>query len=167
MRFHIEIGGRVREVGIEPRRHGIVVTLDGVPLDVDVQPMAGGRFSLRFPATGRQHDVVVMRGRDNDDVEVLVGGLRVPARLRPEGRGPKRATSVADGPERVIAPMPGKVVKLLVQAGDDVSARQGVIVVEAMTMENELRSTRAGVVREVLVAEGASVEAGAPLMVIS
>jgi hypothetical protein len=79
MRFQIEIGGRVREVGIEPRRHGLAVTLDGEPIEVDVQPMDRGRFSLRFPATGQQHDVVVARGRDNSDVEVLVGGLRVPA----------------------------------------------------------------------------------------
>ncbi len=167
MRFQIDIGGRIREVTIEPRRHALAVTLDGMPVDVDVQPMPGGRFSLRFPATGRQHDVVVARGRDNGEVEMLVGGLRVPARLRPEGRGPKRAAIAGTGPERVIAPMPGKVVKLLVKVGDQLSAKQGVIVVEAMKMENELRCTRAGVVREVLVAEGASVDAGTPLMVIS
>ena len=167
MRFQVDIGGRIREVAVEPRRHGLAVTLDGTLLDVDVQPMPGGRFSLRFPSTGRQHDVVVVRGRDNGDVEMLVGGLRVPARLRPEGRSPKRAAIAGNGPERVIAPMPGKVVKLLVQAGDEVAARQGVIVVEAMKMENELRCTRAGVVREVFVAEGASVDAGTPLMVIS
>ena len=63
--------------------------------------------------------------------------------------------------------MPGKVVKLLVKAGDHVTARQGVIVVEAMKMENELRAGRDGIVREVLVAEGASVDAGTPLVVIT
>jgi biotin carboxyl carrier protein len=62
--------------------------------------------------------------------------------------------------------MPGKVVKLLVKPGDQVAARQGVIVVEAMKMENELRSPKAGVVREVKTNEGASVEAGAVLVVI-
>ncbi len=70
------------------------------------------------------------------------------------------------GPIASTAPMPGKVVKLLVSAGDQVTARQGVVVVEAMKMENELRAGRAGIVREVLVAEGASVEAGTPLLVI-
>ena len=62
--------------------------------------------------------------------------------------------------------MPGKVVKVLVAPGDEVVLRQGLVVVEAMKMENELRAGRAGVVREVLVVEGASVEAGAPLVVI-
>jgi biotin carboxyl carrier protein len=62
--------------------------------------------------------------------------------------------------------MPGRVVKLLVAPGTVVEARQGIVVVEAMKMENELRAPRAGVVREVRVAEGASVEAQAVLVVI-
>ncbi len=166
MRFHIEVGGRVREVGIEPHGASVAVTVDGSPVDVEVLPVGGGRFSLRFPGTGRQQDVVVAPGRDGADVEVLVGGLRVPARLRPEGRSGKRAARGDDAPERVVAPMPGKVVRLLVKPGDQVSARQGVIVVEAMKMENELRAGRDGIVRDVLVAEGALVDAGAPLVVI-
>jgi biotin carboxyl carrier protein len=166
MRFHIEVGGRVREVGIEPQATGVSVTLDGAPVNVEVLPAGDGRFSLRFPGTGRQQDVVVARGR-NGDVDVLVGGLRVPARLRAEGRAARRAANSGDAPERLVAPMPGKVVKLLVRSGDHVTARQGVIVVEAMKMENELRAGRDGVVREVLVTEGASVDAGTPLVVIS
>jgi len=62
--------------------------------------------------------------------------------------------------------MPGKVVRVLVAAGDQVDVRQGVVVVEAMKMENELRAPRAGVVREVAVQEGASVEAGTTLVII-
>jgi len=167
MQFRIEVGGRVREVGIEPQGTNLAITLDGSPVNVEIRPVGGGRFSLRFPGTGRQQDVVVALGRENGDVEVLVRGLRVPARLRPEGLGDKRVSRAGDAPERVVAPMPGKVVKLLVTSGDRVTARQGVIVVEAMKMENELRAGRDGVVREVLVAEGASVDAGMPLMVIS
>ena len=81
-------------------------------------------------------------------------------------RGRHGAGTTGDGPQRLLAPMPGKVVRVLVQPGDEVVARQGVIVVEAMKMENELRAGRPGVVREVLVVEGASVEAGTPLVVI-
>jgi biotin carboxyl carrier protein len=62
--------------------------------------------------------------------------------------------------------MPGKVVRLLVQPGDEVVERQGVIVVEAMKMENELRAPRAGKVVEVLINEGDSVETGKVLVVI-
>jgi len=62
--------------------------------------------------------------------------------------------------------MPGRIVKVLVKPGDAVTARQGLVVVEAMKMENELRASRAGVVRDVRVAEGASVEANTLLMVV-
>jgi len=62
--------------------------------------------------------------------------------------------------------MPGKIVRVLVRVGDRVHPRQPIVVIEAMKMENELRAGRAGIVREVLVAEGASVEAGTPLLVI-
>jgi biotin carboxyl carrier protein len=70
------------------------------------------------------------------------------------------------GEQRIAAPMPGRVVRVLVGAGDDVAARQPVVVVEAMKMENELRAPRAGRVKDVAVAAGASVEAGRVLVVI-
>jgi biotin carboxyl carrier protein len=62
--------------------------------------------------------------------------------------------------------MPGRVVRVLVAPGQDVAARQGVVVVEAMKMENELRSPKAGRIKEVAVTAGASVEAGRLLIVI-
>ena len=71
-----------------------------------------------------------------------------------------------DGVQSVTAPMPGRVVRILVSPGDTVAARQGVVVVEAMKMENELRSPKAGTVREVSVTTGTSVEAGRVLVVI-
>lgn len=62
--------------------------------------------------------------------------------------------------------MPGKVVKILVKPGDTVAARQGIAVVEAMKMENELRAPKAGTVAQIKVAEGTSVEAGTVLVII-
>jgi biotin carboxyl carrier protein len=62
--------------------------------------------------------------------------------------------------------MPGKIVRVLVKAGDQVIARQGLVVVEAMKMENELRAARNGRVRELSVAEGQSVDAGTVLLVV-
>ena len=62
--------------------------------------------------------------------------------------------------------MPGKIVRVFVRPGDTVTARQPLVVVEAMKMENELRANRDGTVAEVHVREGLSVEAGAPLIVI-
>jgi biotin carboxyl carrier protein len=62
--------------------------------------------------------------------------------------------------------MPGKVLRVLVKAGDVVNTRQELVVVEAMKMENELRAVTAGRVRQVFVTEGQSVEAGTPLVEI-
>jgi biotin carboxyl carrier protein len=70
------------------------------------------------------------------------------------------------GEARIVAPMPGRVVRVLVAPGDEVAARQGIVVVEAMKMENELRAPRPGRVKDVNVAPGAPVEAGRILAVI-
>jgi biotin carboxyl carrier protein len=95
---------------------------------------------------------------DGVPVEVSINQLR--------RAGAAAAHSADDGPQRVTAPMPGKIVKLLVKPGDKVQARQGMIVVEAMKMENELRAQAAGTVSEVRVTEGTSVEAGAILVIL-
>ena len=72
-----------------------------------------------------------------------------------------------EGPQRIDAPMPGKIVRVLVKEGDTVTEGQGLVVVEAMKMENELESPKAGVVRELHAQEGQPVEAGAKLAVVS
>jgi biotin carboxyl carrier protein len=90
------------------------------------------------------------------DVPTLIDGRRF---RRGAGAG-------GSGEQRVVAPMPGRVLRVLVRAGDEVIARQGLVVVEAMKMENELGAVRAGRVREVVVDEGVSVEAGRLLIVI-
>src|SRR5947209_17816953 len=70
------------------------------------------------------------------------------------------------GPKKVTAPMPGKVVRLLVSEGDTVEAGAGVVVIEAMKMQNELKSPKAGKVQRVAVAEGATVNPGDTLVVV-
>jgi biotin carboxyl carrier protein len=97
-----------------------------------------------------------LRGRS---LPVVVNGRRT-------GRGAADTGAGAHGEQKVIAPMPGRVVRVLVAAGDAVEARQPVIVVEAMKMENELRSPKTGRVKDVAVAAGAPVEAGRVLLVI-
>ncbi len=75
-------------------------------------------------------------------------------------------TGAGSGEQRVTAPMPGRVVRVLVKPGDEVAARQGLVVIEAMKMENELNAARAGRVKSVAVTEGLSVEAGRLLVVV-
>jgi biotin carboxyl carrier protein len=166
MRVELEVAGRRRLVEIERRDDRLTVRLDGQPIGVEATALPGGRWSLRLPGSGRQHEVVILARPGGRGLEALVDGLSVPVRVSSGTAVARKAGAHGEGPDRVTAPMPGKVVKLLVSAGDHVTARQGVVVVEAMKMENELRAGRAGVVREVLVAEGASVETGTPLLVI-
>ncbi len=166
MRVELEVGGRVRVVELEHRGKTLVVRLDGVERAVDATPLGDNRWSLRFPDTGAQHAVVVTPAQEPASVDVLVDGLSIPARVRTGEREVARASGGPRGAGKVTAPMPGKVVKVLVAVGEQVTARQGVVVVEAMKMENELRAGRDGTVRQILVAEGASVDAGTPLVVI-
>ena len=70
------------------------------------------------------------------------------------------------GPRKLVAPMPGKVVRVLVQEGTDVEAGQGVVVVEAMKMQNEIKSPKKGVVRKLVASENAAVNAGDVLAVV-
>jgi biotin carboxyl carrier protein len=109
-------------------------------------------------------------------VEPAPGGMRIHAggrEFRAEiedpraWRGSHGDTLEAEGRQKVIAPMPGKVVRLLVAQGQQVEAGQGLMVVEAMKMQNEIRSPKRGVVEKIVVAEGQAVNAGEPLAIVA
>jgi biotin carboxyl carrier protein len=142
--------------------HDWQVTIDGRVCRASMV-RAGDRWSLMVGA--RSYDVM-FEPAGGGGWQVHVNGRTVPAGLLTSARRQRRHGASAAGDGRVLAPMPGRVVKVLVTAGMAVEARQGVIVVEAMKMENELRAPRAGTVREVRVTEGASVEAQTVLVVI-
>jgi biotin carboxyl carrier protein len=91
----------------------------------------------------------------------------VPVALPGRRRRARAVLGAGNGDQRIVAPMPGKVVRVLVAVGASVAPRQGLVVVEAMKMENELTATRAGTVTAVNVTEGTSVEAGRLLLVVS
>ena len=133
-------------------------------LDLDVRPTDLG-LSLIDRATGRVVDVAVTeRGAGQWLLQFPAGSITASVDGRLSGtRGGAAGTA---GAQRVSAPMPGRVVRVLVQPGDEVTARQGLVVIEAMKMENELTAVRGGRVREVTVVPGAAVEAGRLLVVI-
>jgi biotin carboxyl carrier protein len=118
---------------------------------------------------GESHEIGIERqGRGRHIAHV--DGRIVPVTLLAPGRGGSASgatTEKAAGPIQIVSPMPGRIVKVLVKTGDVVAPRQGLLVVEAMKMENELRAPRAGTVTEVRVSEGAPVEANVVLAVIT
>lgn len=166
--LELEVNGVVRTVQVAREGDRFVVVLDGVRHAIDGAEIEPGRWSLLLDEQAASHEVVVRNGQASDALTVLVDGAVVPVVVRDPRRRRRGAGSpdAAQGPARLVAPMPGKVVRVLVSAGDTVAVRQGVVVVEAMKMENELRAPRAGVVADVFVQEGALVEAGAPLLTI-
>lgn len=173
MTYEIEVGDRVASVTVECLGDRLHVTEGGRTLVVDVRRVEPGRLSMLVGPAGevprRSVDAGVAPGAEPGALDVHVEGRVVPVHVRQAGRsGRRRDAGVArgSGPQRVRAPMPGKVVRVLVKPGDTVQPRQGLVVVEAMKMENELRAFRAGRVREVAAVEGQSVEAGATLVVI-
>jgi biotin carboxyl carrier protein len=166
VRYEIEAGGQPRTVDVTADGAAWRVTIDGRVWRASMV-RAGDRWSLLVAA--RSYDVM-FEPAGGGAWQVHVNGRVVPAGLRTSAQrhrgGPGGQSAAGAGDSQVLAPMPGRVVKVLVTPGMAVEARQGVIVVEAMKMENELRAPRAGTVREVRVVEGASVEAGTVLVVI-
>ena len=167
MRLHVEQAGDVRQVSIAPGRDPgtLDLTVGGTTTSYDVRDLGNGHLSLRLP-DGSMHDVVVETGAQPGQRLIQVRGVRVPAAV--STRPPKVASGggASHGPLRITAPMPGKVVRVPVKVGDTVEARQPVVVIEAMKMENALAAGRAGRITEILVQEGVSVEAGRPLVVV-
>jgi len=112
------------------------------------------RVTLRPGASPREVSYVVALGSREYEVEVR----------DPRSWSRRAGSGAGEGPQEITAPMPGKVVKVLVAEGQQVSRGQGLVVIEAMKMQNELRAPRAGKVGRIYAAEGSGVEAGAKLL---
>ena len=173
MKLELEVRDRMRTVEIQRRADGYHVSVDGQPRLVHAVRIGDAAWSLIVRNVGgeggRSVEATVLRQHGNGGFDVHVDGFHIPVQLKGGLGRRSRDVGVAGtgaGPQRVVAPMPGKVVRVLVQPGDTVRPRQGLVVVEAMKMENELRAAREGRVRQVLVAEGESVDAGAALVVV-
>jgi len=176
--FEVEINGEITTVAIEPvgaaGPHGgtFRVALQGAAT-------SGNRTSHEIHAARTDLGLSLLFAADHRSVDVaitprtagecLVQSPRFTVAAVVDGRRFERAGPAeagGHGEQRVKAPMPGRVVRVLVKVGDTVAARQGLVVVEAMKMENELTVARGGRVKEVTVAEGASVEAGRLLVIV-
>jgi biotin carboxyl carrier protein len=170
MQLRVEVNGRLRTVDVEQAEGLYRVVIDGVARMVDAAAVDAATFSLICLADGRASQEVGLSptGLPGEIAVHMPTGVATARVLTGAASRFGRGTGAAQaaGTQQVLAPMPGKVVKILVKAGDEVKARQGLVVIEAMKMENELRSPKDGRVSEVHVAEGASVEAGRLLVVV-
>jgi biotin carboxyl carrier protein len=160
--FDATVDGRSLRVEVRGQDGRYTVLVDGHPMEVDLQETGSHFVSLLVD--GRSYEAGLQK-RPGGYTVVLSDDV-VSVDLVEGARGIAPPLRKADGPARIKAPMPGKLVRLLVAAGDEVAAGQGLVVVEAMKMENELRAPKKGRVKEVPVREGQAVEAGALLVVL-
>jgi biotin carboxyl carrier protein len=175
MTYEIAVGDRIRTVSVVRKGAVLHVTLDGQTHVVDARRVSESAMSLlvqngKGEAPVQSIDAAFAARPTAGDFDVYLAGRSLAVQVRQAGTFGRQkkdgAGAHGSGPQRVLAPMPGKIVRVLVKAGDMVKARQGLVVVEAMKMENELRAARDGRVREVQVSEGQSVDAGAVLLVV-
>ncbi len=171
MVFEVDIAGRTRSVSIERAGESpghFRVLVDGKEYVVGASRIGDYDLSLTGELSSTlSADVQVTPAGRRGEVLVSIAGRVVAATVngRRTGRAAEAGAHPA-GEQTVSAPMPGRVVRVLVSAGDEVAARQPVVVVEAMKMENELRAPKTGRVREVTVTPGMPVDAGKVLVVI-
>ena len=180
MTFEVVVGNRTFRVAVErsDRPGRFRITVDGVPRLVDVSRTGAFGLSLldmgtaekgTVPLTGTvplSADLQIVPAARSGDLLVGLHGRTIGVTVNGRRSAHAEGGLQGHGQITIVAPMPGRVVRLLVAAGDQVEARQPMVVVEAMKMENELRAPRAGHVKEVAVAPGTSVEAGRVLAVI-
>lgn len=169
--IEIEVAGKLHSVTVEP-----ISTAVGrlrVMWDENEYVINAGRLdsqTLSLIGVGKNSSSIEARVVDfgsRGDLNVTINGLSQRVRVN---QGPRVVSGdngdALVGQNEVVAPMPGRVARLLVQVGDTVVASQSVVVVEAMKMENELSTERAGTVKRILTSEGASVDAGTVLLVV-
>ena len=171
MQYEVEVNGRLQQVTINRRDDRFVVVMGDREWVVDAAPVGGHVLSLLVGDAPLMVSREVSLAPDPVDGQLIVSVG--PASMRVSLSGRRRwgrkddGPASGSGPQRIVAPMPGKIVRVLAGPGSTVQARQAVIVVEAMKMENELRATVDGVVSDVLVREGQSVDAGTLLAIVT
>ncbi len=170
MRYEVQLasssGEKKRVIELEREAAGWRVTLDGRPVAVDAVEVAPNVVSILLE--GQSFEISVTPSPDGK-LKLQTGSREFTAEvIDPRAwSGRRHGNAEAEGRQQIVAPMPGKVVRLLVKAGDHVEAGQGLLVVEAMKMQNEIRSPKSGTLERVLAKEGQPVNAGEVLCVVA
>jgi biotin carboxyl carrier protein len=170
MRFEVQLasstGTRTNTVDVERVGDEWRVILNGEPVPADVVEIAPNTFSILL--RGESHEIRIARSRDGQ-LSIQTGLREFAAEVTDQRswRGRRLGHVEAQGRQQITAPMAGKVVRLLVKSGEKVEVGQGLLVVEAMKMQNEIRSTKSGIVERLLAEEGQTVNSGETLAWIS
>jgi biotin carboxyl carrier protein len=170
MKYEVQLSSaseeKTRVIELERDGAGWRVALDGRTVAADAVEIAPDTFSILLD--GQSFEINVTPSPDGK-LKLQIGSQEFIAEvIDPRAWSGRRHGAVeAQGRQQIVAPMPGKIVRLLVKAGDHVEAGQGLLVVEAMKMQNEIRSPKNGTVERVLAKEGQPVNAGDVLCVVA
>src|SRR5271157_2809305 len=170
MKFEIQLEGvsgkTKRVVQLEKHDRGYRILVDGRQVDADAVQVAP--YTISVLLDGQSFEVHISDAPDGR-LTLQIGTHEFIAEVvDPRAwRGRKHGPLEAAGRQQIIAPMPGKVIRMLVKLGDAVEAKQGLAVIEAMKMQNEIRSPKSGKVERVLVEEGQNVSAGEVLCIVT
>src|ERR1700730_14698542 len=163
MTYDIAVDGKNYRLDLNRAEGRWSCRLDGREVEVDAVLARPDVLSLRI---GNQAYEVKCE-RIAGEMNVWVGSARFSAEVRdPRSLRGRVRTLDEHGPRKLTAPMPGKIVRVLVNVGEEVEAGAGVLVVEAMKMQNEIKSPKKGTIRRILVGEGAAVNAGDVLAIV-
>lgn len=164
MTYEISIDGKNYKLDLNKADGRWKCVLDGE--DVEVDAVIARRDVISIIIGGTAYEV--KRERTANDMHLWVKSARFAVDVRdPRSLRSRRAKSGSmEGPQKLVAPMPGKIVRVISPAGTEVEAGHGVLVIEAMKMQNELKSPKKGVVRQIMIAEGSSVSAGEVLAIV-
>jgi biotin carboxyl carrier protein len=163
MIYDVSIDGRSFRLEVERTEGRWACRLDGREIQVDAVLARPDVLSLRVGNKAYE----VKCERVGGEMHLWVGSMRFAAEVR-DPRSLRGKTRAADdhGPKKLIAPMPGKIVRVLVSEGAAVEVGAGVLVVEAMKMQNEIKSPKKGTIQKILVGAGAAVNAGDVLAIV-
>jgi len=165
VKLKIEISGKTRSLELTREGRKLRGSLDGRAVEADAVEVGPGNYSLLME--GASFEVQVESA--GAGLVVTMGPRRIPVRVADprQWQGRRGGSMEAEGRQQIVAPMPGKVVRLLVGQGEQVDAGRGLLVVEAMKMQNEIRSPKSGTVEKLLVTEGQAVNAGEVVAVVA
>jgi biotin carboxyl carrier protein len=164
MFYDVTINGKDYRLELERADAAWRCRLDGREIQVDA--VLTQRDVLSVLIGGKAYEI--KRECSATDLHLWVGSVRYAAELRdPRSLRSRRGTAVAEkGSRKLFAPMPGKVVRVLIGEQQAVEAGQSILVVEAMKMQNEIKSPKKGTVQRIVAAEGANVNAGDVLAIV-
>ncbi len=166
MQLRINIDGKTRQVEVDREGSRLLCRWESREVEADAIEVASGVYSLLIG--GRSFEVRVEPEPGAAGLRICAGDKHFQVEVVDprQWRGRRGGLLEAEGRQQVLAPMPGKIVRVLVKPGESVRAGQGMVVIEAMKMQNEIRSPKTGTVERLVVSEGKAVNAGEVLAVV-